>query len=175
VVKLFDYTCHHCRELHHLLHRYANSNEVTIISLPVPLDSSCNKLMTRTPPDHVNACEYARLGLAVFRADAGKFATFSDWIFAPARPPALPAARAYAESLVGQPGLATNLNHPAIDQQIQTNIGIYLTSSKLAKNGRMPQLIFQNAASIGSVSGFVQLQKIMAENLARPGGRMTND
>jgi uncharacterized membrane protein len=166
VVKLFDYTCHHCRELHHLVHQYARSNDLTVISLPVPLDKSCNPLITRSHPDHANACEYARLGLAVFFADATQFAPFSDWLYAPARPPSLEQSQTQAEILVGREPLAAALRSSEIDRQLRTNIAIYQTSSRLARSGQLPQLIFENSASIGSVANLDQLEKIMAANLS---------
>src|SRR5688500_13384913 len=46
VVKLFDYTCHHCRDTHRALEpvRKSYSNQLAVISLPVPLESSCNQI-----------------------------------------------------------------------------------------------------------------------------------
>lgn len=168
LVKLFDYTCHHCRDLHHLLHRYSSSNEVTIVSLPVPLESSCNPLIKNNHPDHFDACEYARIGLAVFLANSNQFGPFSDWVYAPARPPSVAQTRAHAESLVGKEALAAALQNPKVNAQIQTNIAIYVASSRLARRGAMPQIIFQNSASVGSVPNYAQLEKILARGLGLP-------
>jgi hypothetical protein len=167
MVKLFDYSCHHCRHLHELLEQFraAHSNELAIVMLPVPLNSDCNPLVKRTPADHVNACEYARLGLAVYFAKPQKFAEFSEWIFTPPRPPAPAEARSYAEKLVGARELQEALNSPAIEEQLKTDINIYLTSSRLARSGQLPQMLFAEGGSIGAVNSMAQLEKIMAENL----------
>jgi hypothetical protein len=88
IVSLFDYTCSHCRDLHPLLkvaeQRY--SGQLCVISLPTPLDSACNPLILLTSRANANACEYARLGLAVWRARREAFREFDDWLFASATP-----------------------------------------------------------------------------------------
>jgi uncharacterized membrane protein len=167
LVKLFDFTCHHCRDLHHLLaaFRQQHSNELAVISLPMPLDSACNPVMTRTPPDHVNACEYARLGLAVFYAEPQKFENFTEWVFESPRPPGLAETHGYAQQLVGDGKLREALDSAFVAEQIKQDIDIYIASSKAAKNGRMPQMIFEHGAAIGSISTSAQLEKILAENL----------
>ena len=167
VVKLFDYTCHHCRDLHHLLHEYRRTNELTVIALPVPLDPECNSIMTRTHPDHLNACEYARIGLAVHFANPEKFEAFSDWLFEPVRPHPLTEVRAYASSLVGSNAFQTAFRDARVDAQIATDVAIYRANSQLARSGQMPQMIFQNTASIGAVPDQAQLRRIMSANLPR--------
>lgn len=167
LVKLFDYSCHHCRELHHLLHafRAQHSNELAVVSLPVPLNSDCNPLVKKTPADHVNACDYARIGLAVFYANPAKFDQFSDWLFEPARPPAVTDCKAFAAGLVGSRELEDALNSPAVSEQLSADVNIYTASSRLARSGQLPQMLFEEGGSIGAVSSADQLAKIMAENL----------
>jgi uncharacterized membrane protein len=180
LVKLFDYSCHHCRNLHLLLEpfRREHSNELAVISLPVPLCHDCNPLVKRTPPDHVNACEYARLGLAVFFANPAKFDEFTDWVFAPPRPPPVSDTQNYAERLVGSRELRDALNSPAVGEQIATDINIYATSSRLAHSSQLPQMLFeQEGGSIGAVQSADQLKEILAQNLgigAKPQAAATN-
>ena len=162
-VKLFDYTCHHCRELHHLLEpvkkRY--SNEVAIISLPMPLDANCNPMMKSTPRAHENACEYAKLALAVFLAEPEKFEQYSNWLFFPERPPELSAAREHAARLVGQEKLNAALSDPRILQQIKQDAEIFTMTSRLARKSTLPQLIFARGASVGGVNDAKQLNQIL--------------
>ncbi|MGZ8940634.1 MAG: vitamin K epoxide reductase family protein [Limisphaerales bacterium] len=166
-VKLFDYSCHHCRELHHLLEpvkkRY--SNEVAIISLPMPLDAKCNPIMKSTPRAHENACEYAKLALAVFLADAGKFEEYSNWLFYPPLPPELSAARAQAARVVTQEKLNAALADPRIAQQLKQDSDIFVSTSRLAGKSTLPQLIFARGASVGGVSDARQLNKILFDAL----------
>jgi uncharacterized membrane protein/protein-disulfide isomerase len=167
VVKLFDYTCHHCRDLHHLLHvaKEKHATELAVISLPMPLDGSCNPTVRKTPSAHVNACEYAKLSLAVFYAEPKKFEAYSDWLFAPQRPPELIQAREQAASLIGKERLLALLADPRIDAQIRQDVEIYAASSQLGKSSAMPQLIFQGGASIGSVNNFKELEQILFDAL----------
>ena len=82
VVSLFDYSCHYCRLMHPIIQEVqrAFSNELVIISLPMPLDEKCNRTITRTSRPHTNACLYAHLGLAVWRANPAKHPEFDEWM-----------------------------------------------------------------------------------------------
>jgi uncharacterized membrane protein/protein-disulfide isomerase len=163
MVKLFDYTCHHCRDLHHLLKpvkaRY--TNDLAVISLPMPLDASCNRAVKRTVAAHQNACEYARTALAVFLARPEKFDEFSDWLFAPEHPPELEAARMHAAKLAGPETFAAALKDPRVEEQIRTDVNIYIASSQKAKRGAMPQLLFATGGSIGAVPDAQALDRIL--------------
>jgi hypothetical protein len=167
MVKLFDYTCHHCRELQHLLKpvKAMYSNELAVISLPVPLDSSCNRVVRRTPAAHANACEYAKIALAVFFAAPGKFELFSDWLFEPDLPPALEEARKHAEELVGSETFAAELKDPRVEQQIRMDVNIYAASSQKAKRAALPQLLFARGGSIGSIETAQVLGQILFDAL----------
>jgi uncharacterized membrane protein/protein-disulfide isomerase len=170
-VKLFDYTCHHCRHLHQLLEPVKNrySNELAIISLPMPLDANCNPIMKTTPLAHQNACEYAKLALAVFLAEPEKFEAYSNWLFFPERPPELSAAREQAARLVGQEKLNAALNDPRIVQQIKQDVDIFTMTSRLARRSTLPQLIFARGASVGGVDDERQLNKILFDAIGLGG------
>jgi uncharacterized membrane protein len=170
VAKLFDYTCHHCRDLHHLLaeFRTAHSNELAVVSLPMPLDAQCNSLLRRTQESHQNACEYARYGLAVFHAQAEKFEAYTHFIFEPARPPALSKARQFAVDLVGRESFEQSLRNPGIVERIRTDIEIYKAVHRKTRSGQLPQMYFEAGASVGAVRNREQLEEIMAQNLGFP-------
>lgn len=167
LVKLFDYTCHHCRDLHHLLEPFRQrfSNELAIVSLPVPLDANCNPVMKSTPRAHQNACDYARLALAVFLAAPERFEQYSNWLFAPPRPPELTVAREHAARLVTQEKLTAALTDPRIAQQLKQDSDIFVASSRLARKGTLPQMIFARTVSVGGVSDGQQLNKILSDAL----------
>ena len=170
-VKLYDYTCHHCRGLHHLLEpvKKQYSNEVAIISLPMPLDANCNPVMKSTPRAHENACEYAKLALAVFLAEPEKFEQYSNWLYFPEHPPELSAAREHAARLVGQEKLNSALNDPRILQQIKQDGEIFAMTSRLARKSTLPQLIFARGASVGGVNDAQQLNKILFDAIGLGG------
>jgi uncharacterized membrane protein len=165
MVSLFDYTCHHCRDMHGLLlqAQQSFSNQLGIVNLPMPLDANCNYLMIRTPSAHVNACEYAKLGLAVWWADREALPKFDAWLFEPASPKPLAEVKQYAEDLVGREKLANALTNAWLSSQIQTNVAIYNANRRTMTNGSMPQLIIGQAISIGPMDSVDQLYALLAE------------
>jgi len=120
MLSLFDYTCHHCRATHPLLVEVQRtfSNRLAIVSLPMPLDGKCNPTVRKTPVAHSNACEYAQLGLIVWRAKKEKQPQFDHYIFAGEKPPALSNAVAFARELVGTEAFAKASNDPWIAQRL---------------------------------------------------------
>ncbi len=165
MVSLFDYTCHHCRLMHgHLMEVHkALGDKLSIISLPMPLDSQCNYTVRRTPRAHTNACEYARLGLAVWRANRSLHAQYDDWIFAPTSPPPLAEARAYAAQLVGPGALDKSLQDNWVNEQLKRGIDIYATNYLHVGNGSMPQLIIGTNLTSGTLSGVGDLFQILKQ------------
>ena len=166
MVSLFDYTCHHCRAMHgHLTQAQRTfSNQLAIVNLAMPLDSSCNRMVKRTYPAHTNACEYARIGLAVWRANRELLAQFDEWIFAPPSPPSLAQARSYAAES-RQKVFAEALQQQWIDDQIQRHVAIYEASFLQDRNGRMPQLIIGDAFISGPLNQVSDLYGLLSKEL----------
>jgi hypothetical protein len=154
MVSLFDYTCHHCRIMHGTLHQIHNTfgNQLAIVSLPMPLDSQCNYTVRTTPAAHSNACEYARLGLAVWRANRKLHAQFDDWLFQPEHPPDFATARQYAAELVGAQNLNAAYADEWINRQLQSSINLYATNFIHVRQGSMPQLIIGTNLLTGTVA-----------------------
>jgi uncharacterized membrane protein/protein-disulfide isomerase len=143
IVSLYDYSCHNCRDMHGpLLEAYQRfSNQLAIVSLPMPLDGKCNPVMRYTPPPHTNACELARLGLAVWRANRSVMRQFDDWMFSSPVAPKPDAARAFARQLVGAEALDQASNDPWVEQQLHQDISIFDTAYRQFGKGYMPQVI----------------------------------
>lgn len=167
MVSLFDYTCHHCRDLHGLLLAVQRQfgNQLAIISLPMPLEGNCNHLVKRTPRAHLNACQYARLGLAVWRADGKAFSQFDHWMFETPSPRPVEEAKRYAGQLVGPEKLDQALADDWVNRQIQMDVAIYETNSRKITNGLMPQLIIGSALSVGPIDKIENLNRLLSENL----------
>jgi uncharacterized membrane protein/protein-disulfide isomerase len=165
IVGLFDYTCHHCREMHPRLleAQQAFADSLVIASLPMPLDPGCNPTMTRHFPAHTNACDYARLGLAVWRADRTKHREFDDWLFRPDHPPPLPEARQFAAHLVGAAAFDNAIQDPWVEQQLRQDVAIYELAYR-AQQGSMPQLILSTNVAVGTFLPD-QLFKLLENNL----------
>jgi uncharacterized membrane protein/protein-disulfide isomerase len=178
IVHLFDYSCQHCRRLHPILTRAIQelSNQVAIISLPVPLATNCNRLVKRPIPDHVNACEYAYDGLALWRAKRAKLPEFEDWIFAPLRPPAPPEARAEAMRLAGTNDFADALKDPWIKEQLAVNIRIYETNYARYRRSQLPQLMIGTNIVTGVLRSVDDLYQLISAQfpIQLPVGAMAN-
>jgi uncharacterized membrane protein len=167
MISLFDYTCNHCREMHGYLTQVhmTLSNQLAIVNLPMPLDSSCNKMIEFTNPAHTNACEYARIGLAVWRANRDLSGHFDNWIFATPSPPSLDEVRRYAAQLVGKKAFEEALRQEWIETQINRNISIYKASYLQDHNGRMPQLIVGSALIYGPLNQVSDLYALLSKEL----------
>jgi uncharacterized membrane protein len=164
---LFDYTCHHCRNLHllfqPLLRQYP---ELGVISLAMPLDGQCNPSIKRTPPAHIHACEYAKLGLAIFYADSGKATQYDDWFFASETPPSLESARKYAEQLVTAEALEKSLADPKTARQLNQDIQIYELNTRMSKSqGQMPQMLFPEGTHIGAINSTRELEEVLKNGI----------
>jgi len=164
-VSLFDYTCHHCRSMHPLLVEAQRqfSNSLVIVSLPMPLDPTCNWTVTRHYLPHTNACEYAKVGLAVWRADRAKHQEFDQWLMAGEKPPTLPETKGHAAQLVGAEAFDRAMRDPWVEEQLKIDVAIYEVAYR-AGQGSMPQLIIGQNVAVGS---YLQsdLMKLLADNL----------
>ena len=166
MVSLFDYTCHHCRIMHgHLVQATrVFSNRLAIVSLPMPLSEHCNHTVKRTPRVHEQSCEYARLGLAVWRANRKAHARFEDWLFAPATPPPLEQAELFASQLAGPVAFEAAIKDPWIDQQIQRDVSLYETNY-LRGVTALPQLIMGARVTSGIFNSPEELYQVLSTNL----------
>jgi len=175
IVNLFDYSCPHCQELHWILvvAQRQFGNNLGIVSLPMPMSTNCNPLIPTSFSSNTNACEFAHLGLAVWRAKPGVYRQFDDWMFA-ADPNllTLEAAKKYAAQLVGADKLDKALSDPWVDKQILTDCQIHFANWQATGRPAMPQLILGGAISIGPLDSVEHLQALLGRYLdlhpARP-------
>jgi uncharacterized membrane protein len=167
VVNLFDYTCRHCRVLHGFLMEAQQTftGLLAIVSLPAPLDPDCNSLVPRHLPDHTNACTYARIGLAVGRADPAQREAFDAWMFAPQRPPTPDEARERAIALVGSEAFAHATNDPWIDRQLERYTRLYALNYHHSRISRLPQLMIGTNIVAGDFRRVEQLYHLLATHL----------
>lgn len=171
-VCLFDYTCVHCRRLHPLLKDAAahSKGQLSIITLPAPLDSDCNPLIPATQPANFGACDYARLGLAVWRTRPNAFREFDDWLLGSGELPSPDQARAKAEALVGRDALEEALRGSWVRDQLKWDVQLYMASSAAIRNARLPQLIFADAVAYGDIEDTEALEHLIQSHrpFARP-------
>lgn len=169
IVDLFDYTCPDCNEMHRLLSkaRERMNNSFSIISIPCPLDANCNPQIKRTSPKHTNACEFARIGMAMRRVGSATFEQYQDWFFTQPAIPKLDAARAHAESLAGKDGLEKALSDPWVAKMIERGTALYGQNGRDTKNFRIPQLIVGDTINFGPVRNLDELVNLLENHLSK--------
>ena len=145
VVEMLDYTCPHCRHLHHHVHasleRYGN--QVAFVVYHAPLSKRCNPHVLRDRPSHKYACDYARLALGVWKLDPTKFTEFHDWLMESKKAPSVFEARQKAMKLVGEKilldkalkadlfrGFASNSN---IVKEVRSGLPLLLTEDGIIR------------------------------------------
>ena len=166
MVSLFDYTCHHCRDMHGLLlqAKAKFGDQLAIVTLPMPMDSNCNRLIKQTPVPHMNACEYAKYGLAVWRAKPEAFEEFDSWVFSPASPPDLATVQAHAAELVGVENLQRAFSEDWVGRQIAADVALFEANYREVGRGSMPQLIIGGSISVGALRGVDDLYQMLGES-----------
>jgi len=178
LVSLFDYTCRHCRAAHLPLveTQRAFSNHLALVSLPVPLDRACNPTVRRPLPAHTNACVYARLGLAVWRANRLQSPAFDDWLFATPSPPTTQAAYAEASRLVGTNALAQALQDRWVDDLLAQDVRLHRTNQARFGKGQLPQLLLGPNLAVGAFDSTPALLQLVGQQfgLAIPSPAGTN-
>lgn len=163
IVCLLDYTCTHCRALYPILTQMSSqfSNQLAIVCLPVSLSPACNPFIPKNSKADSAACDYARLGLAVWRAKPEAHRQFNDWLFADVKPPPLDRVREFAAQLVGADKLASALADPWVAQQIQTDCKIHRANWLAVDDSAMPQIVMGDAVSSGPVNSVEHLQTLL--------------
>ena len=151
-VLMFDYTCHLCRKLHGFVREVMpnHKDNLACVLVPMPLDAACNKQLKSTAPSHVNACEYAKICLAVHQVVPNEYHAFDKWLFSDhenTKP--LELVRAQAEKLVGKEALDQALSSAALQNQLQRNIEIYELNVKNWSSSNMPQTFIKDQVIFG--------------------------
>ena len=146
------------------------SNQLGIVCLPMPISTNCNPLL----PGHIhsvsNACEYVRLGLAVWRAKPDAHRQFDDWMFAPEQPAPVEQARQYAAQLVGAEKLQAALTDSWVEQQIATDCRLHYTNWITSGTPPMPQVIIGDVISSGPLNSVPHLMILLNRYLGITAG-----
>ena len=165
---LFDYTCHHCRQLHGFIRTAIDQfdGQLSCLMIPTPLDANCNAQFKRTHRNHVDACKYAKICLAVQQVAPAKYDAFDRWLFTnhKATKP-LANVRKHAASLVGAAALNKAVASATVQQQLQQNIRVYELNSKNGKKSSMPQTIIKDQVMFGPPQSDIALQSILKKTL----------
>ena len=165
---LFDYTCHHCRQLHGFIRTAIDQfdGQLSCLMIPMPLDANCNAKFKRTHRDHVDACKYAKICLAVQQVAPAKYEQFDRWLFTnhkTTKP--LAKVREHVARLVGASALNKAVASATVEQQLQQNIRVYELNTKNGRNSSMPQTIVGDRVIFGPPSSNAALQSILKKTL----------
>lgn len=160
-VEMFDYTCEHCQRTHKALEgvREKYGDRLAIIALPVPIDGKCNPNVKVTEASHAEACELAKLAIAVWSVDREKFAEFHAYLFT-AKPKYVDALNK-AKETVDAEKLAAVLKTELPAQYIAKHVAIY----QKAGAGNIPKLMFPKTTSVGAIESTAVIVQLIEQNL----------
>lgn len=127
VIMIFDYTCPACRRFHPSLDAALVGHESTasVVLMPVPLDSQCNPGVRETAYMHLNACQFAKMGLAVWNSKPSAYAAFDKFMFTGEFPPSLEEARKMADHLVGKETMDAAMASQQYDDLLHYSVDLF--------------------------------------------------
>jgi protein-disulfide isomerase len=166
-VEMFDYTCPYCRATHQAVRGAMEQfgDDLAILALPVPLDAACNRTVQYTAAEHAEACEIAKLAVAVWRVSRKQFAPFHSWLFESAYRRSAAEARQHAAELVGDAALQKELSLPHAANYIARHVELY----ERVGSGSLPKILLSTSAVSGSVeSANTLIDMIRREGIASP-------
>ncbi|WP_286177970.1 vitamin K epoxide reductase family protein [Rhodopirellula sp. JC639] len=160
-VELFDYTCPHCQQTHRSLSEAKKhfGDRLAVITLPVPLDGKCNPTIRSTHASHQEACEIAKLAIAVWTVDKDKFAQFHDYLFEST--PNHVTAKSKAATIVDRDELEKVLRGPVPADYLQRHVALY----QKAGAGKIPKLLFPKTSTVGAVGSPQTMIQLIQQNL----------
>jgi uncharacterized membrane protein len=173
VTLLFDFKCPHCQRVHALLdaavRRY--NGKLAFALCPTPLNTQCNPHVQRDVEMFRDACELAKVGLAVWAADPAAYPAFDQWMFSFEagdrwRPRTLEAATAKAVELVGQAKLDAARADPWVDEYLRASVKIYGDTFDGA--GVIPKLIYGSTWVCPEPEGVDDLLSVLHDTLGVP-------
>ena len=168
VTLLFDYKCPHCQQLHFMLNEVVRRfrGKLAFALCPTPLNTKCNPYVPRDVDEFKDACELAKVGLAVWLANREAFPAFELWMFTMEsgdrwQPRSLDAARAKAVELVGQAKFDAAWADPWIDRFLQTSVRLLGATGSNA----IPKLVFGSRWVVPQPTDADGLVSILYESL----------
>jgi len=160
ILELSDYCCPSCRKLSSKMVQFREiyDLEICVVYLPVPMNSSCNSNVKKTPRGFKDSCLLAEYAMAVNYAAPEKFEEFHDYMMQGSTPPKPKIARKKAEELIGAKKFKAALENPKTKEWIQTGVRV----QRFIKAKTIPRMITKDhliSYSGGSKAGFAKLIK----------------
>lgn len=148
-VEMFDYTCPHCRDMHHEINTTLKKfgKDLAVITMQVPLSMSCNNQVGSTEAAHRDACQLANFAISVWRLEPKKYHAYHDWLFKPTHARTAAAARQRAVEIVGEQRLQKLLSKRVPQNFIASHVKLYAKAGA----GSIPKMLFPNITLVGNV------------------------
>ncbi len=161
-VELFDYTCSHCQRTHKSLQgaKQKYGERLAVISLPVPLNSRCNPTVRTDNASHGEACEIAKLAIAVWTIDREKFTDFHDYLFESS--PSYSQALAEAKTMLDADRLDAVLRSTLPSDYLERHVMLY----QKAGSGQIPKLMFPKTTTVGAIETPDAMIRLIEQHLA---------
>lgn len=172
VVELFDYTCQHCRKAHEKLRsairRYGD--QFVLVAIPVPLEASCNRLITKPRLENRGSCKLSRLALAVASARPSRFARFHYYLMDDKdRTPAYSEALIRSFEEIGKTQMRHQLSKQReLETRVQQNVRLYASLAKRWQGEKafgLPVLIAGNHITSGGFEFEEDLYEMLEASL----------
>lgn len=161
IALIFDYTCTTCRIVHHVVNETVTSDStVAILLLPLPQNPGCNPEVAEIYEGRGYACQYARLGIAVWQSRPDKFSEFDKFLSTGHEPPPLGLAVRRAEELCGvtfNPHRTDDLT----DCLIRRSVDIY----RVLPLRQVPSLLLPHAQVTGVLRSTQEFRSILDHQL----------
>nr|WP_236626108.1 vitamin K epoxide reductase family protein [Rhodopirellula baltica] len=160
-VEMFDYTCPHCQRTHESLKAAEQhfGDRLAVIMLPVPLDGQCNPEIKSTHASHREACDLAKLAVAVWLVDREKFADFHSFLFESKSN--YSQALSHASKMVDEAKLKSIVSGPTPTEYIQKHVQLY----QRAGAGTIPKLLFPKTTTVGAVESSQSMIRLIEQHL----------
>jgi hypothetical protein len=172
VAELISYDCSHCRKTNRLMKQAMSryGDQVCLVVLVVPLESSCNRLFKNSDGSHPGACTTARMALGIAKLKPESFGRFHDYLMSGSKdkPPSLDAIISKAYTTVDRGRLKKLRESKELDQQIATTVDLYDTLQKQHKGKKsfgLPVQIVENEVTTGGFEKADDLYKVWEKNL----------
>ena len=162
IVEMLDYTCGHCQNTHAAVHGAMQhyGDQLAVVVLPVPMDAKCNSQVNSTAAEHREACEIAKLAIAVWHISPQQFTAFHNWLME--AKPRYAQALAHAETLIDRGQLQAELQSSVPADFIKANVKLYQRASA----GAIPKILFPRTAAVGEMRSKESLISLIEKQLA---------
>ena len=163
MVEYFDYQCAACQTMHGFLAALMAKHpaDICLVTLPVPLEKSCNHALGTADQQHPGACEITRLALALWRAKPDAFPAVHHALLTGV---SATTARARVLEVLSAEELEAALLDPWIDELIQANIKDWISFS--ATTRKLPKLLITDTRILhGLPSGEADFIRVMEQEL----------